>query len=96
MRRRIGIAVLAALLLVAGVAYQRVRAQASVGAGYVAKEVCSCVFVAGRDAESCRSDVPDSMDPVQYELVPDGVRAFVRGFAERVARFEPGFGCTLH
>jgi len=76
-------------------AYRHVRAMAAVGAGYVAKEVCSCVFVAGRSAASCRADVPESMDRVEAELLPDGVRAFVTGFAERVARNEPGFGCTL-
>ena len=32
----------------------------------------------------------------EVELLPDGVRGFVTGFAERIARYEPGFGCTLH
>jgi hypothetical protein len=88
----------AALILLAGAlyGYRRLAAQASIGAGYVAKEVCSCVFVGGRGLESCRADVPPSMDRVEAELLPDGVRGFVTGLASRVARFEPGFGCTLH
>ncbi|HXK21301.1 MAG TPA: hypothetical protein VMS55_01355 [Myxococcota bacterium] len=89
--------VLAALALAgAGYAYGHLRAMASVGAGYVAKELCSCVFVAGRSLASCRPDVPESMDRVEAELLPDGVRGFVPALAERVARYEPGFGCTLH
>ena len=68
---------------------------ARIGTGYVAKELCSCIFVGGRSLESCRPDVPESMDRVQAELLPDGVRAFVPGFAERIARHEPGYGCTL-
>lgn len=96
MKRRLALGLLVVLLAGAAVAYQRVRARALVGAGYVAKELCSCVFVAGRDAGSCRSDVPESMDRVEMELLRDGVRAFVTGFAERVARYEPGFGCTLY
>lgn len=38
--------VLVLLLGGAGFAYQRVRGSASIGAAYVAKEVCSCIFVA--------------------------------------------------
>ena len=95
MRRRIAVA--ACLLLLGGAlfAYQRARGMASVGAGYAAKELCSCVFVAGRSLASCRPDLPESMERVQVELLPDGVRAFVTGLAERVARNEPDFGCTL-
>jgi hypothetical protein len=93
-----GLALAAALLLLAGGAYafQRLRGQASVGAGYVAKELCSCIFVGGRSLESCRGDVPESMDRVRAELLTDGVRGFVTGLASRVARFEPAFGCTLY
>ena len=80
----------------AGFFYVRLRAMAGVGAGYVAKEVCSCIFVGGRSLESCRPDVPESMDRVQAELLSDGVVAFVTGLTSRVARFEPGFGCTLY
>ena len=92
-----GIAVVVALVVLAGAGlfYARLRAMASVGAAYVAKEVCSCIFVGGRTLDSCRPDVPESMDRVQAELLPDGVRGFVTGLASRVARFEPGFGCTL-
>ena len=96
MRRRIALAVVLVALGVGSFFFVRLRAMASVGAGYVAKEVCSCVFVGGRSLESCRPDVPESMDRVQAELLPDGVRGFVTGLASRVATFEPGFGCTLH
>ena len=67
----------------------RLERSAEVGAGYVAKEVCSCMFVGGRSLESCRSDVPESMDRVRAEALPDGVRGFVPGLASRVARHEP-------
>lgn len=95
MRRRVAWAACLVLLGGALYAYQRTRGMAQVGAGYAAKELCSCVFVAGRSLASCRPDLPESMDRVEVELLPDGVRAFVPGFAERVARSDPGFGCTL-
>ena len=96
MRRRVALVVALVALVVGGFFLVRLRAMASVGAGYVAKEVCSCVFVGGRSFDSCRPDVPASMDRVRAELLPDGVRGFVPALAERVARYEPGFGCTLH
>jgi len=95
-KRRIAAVALIVLLAGGGWGYLRLRGQAAIGAGYVAKELCSCIFVGGRKLESCRSDVPESMDMVRAELLPDGVRGFVTGLASRVARFEPGFGCTLH
>jgi hypothetical protein len=94
-KRALALVVVLAVLALGGFFYARLRAAASVGAGYVAKELCSCIFVGGRSFEACRPDVPESMDRVQAEPLPDGVRAFVTGLASRVARFEPGFGCTL-
>jgi hypothetical protein len=95
-KRRLALLACALLLGGAAIAYQRARGAASVGAGYAAKELCSCVFVAGRSLASCRPDLPESMARVEVELLPHGVRAFVTGFAQRVAHHEPGFGCTLH
>ena len=71
------------------------RAQIHVGEGYVAKQVCSCMFVGGRDFAACRADVPASMDPIQAEALRDGVRAWVVPFGERRARYLPDRGCTL-
>ena len=83
--------------LIAGViGYEWIRGQSEVGAGYVAKELCSCIFVGGRDLASCRPDIPPTMDAVEAEVGADRVRAFVPAFAERIARHEPPFGCVLY
>ena len=85
------------LLLVAGaLVYERARDLSTVGAGYVAKELCSCVFVGERSLASCRPDIPETMERVEAELGADRVRAFVPYLAERIARFEPPFGCVLY
>jgi hypothetical protein len=84
------------LLVVGALVYERARDLSTVGAGYVAKEVCSCVFVGGRSFDSCRSDIPETMERVEAELGPDRVRAFVPRLAERIARFEPPYGCVLY
>jgi hypothetical protein len=94
--RWIAIAVFWVLLVVGALAWEWMRDRATVGAGYVAKEVCSCVFVGGRSLDACRADVPATMDRVQVELGADRVKAFVPALSERIARHEPPFGCVLY
>jgi len=94
--RWIAIAVFWVLLVTGALVWEWMRDRSTVGAGYVAKEVCSCVFVGDRSLESCRADVPASMDRVQVELGSDRVRAFVPALTERIARHEPPFGCVLY
>jgi len=84
------------LLVVGALVYERARDLSTVGAGYVAKELCSCVFVGERSLESCRPDIPPNMERVEAELGADRVRAFVPYLAERIARYEPPFGCVLY
>ena len=96
MNRWIAIAVFWVLLVAGALAWEWMRDRGTVGAGYVAKEVCSCVFVGGRTLVSCRADVPVAMDRVDVELGADRVRASVAGLVERIARYEPPFGCVLY
>ena len=85
------------VLLVAGALFfERARDLSSIGAGYVAKQLCSCVFVGGRSLDSCRPDIPVTMERVQAELGTDRVRAFVPYLEERIARHEPPYGCVLY
>ena len=88
------------VLLVGGALAHRYASQrVEIGAGYVAKEVCSCIYVGERDFESCRPDVPSIMDRIEAEVLADerAVRAFVPYLGERVARFsDDGGGCTLY
>jgi hypothetical protein len=100
MRRALRVA--AALALVAlgawgGLSYLRLRRAANVGAGYVAKQMCSCMFVGGRSFASCRPDMPSAMDRIVAEPTPeaDGIVAGAALLAERTARYRPGFGCTI-
>jgi hypothetical protein len=95
-KRRVLLGVLGLVLLGGLLGFEWARDQVAVGNGYVAKELCSCVFVGARRAESCRSDVPPAMDGVRFELGSDRVRAFVPYLGERIARFEPPFGCVLY
>jgi hypothetical protein len=90
-------ALLLLVVLVAAVVYgPRLRRMAGVGAGYVAKQTCSCMYVAGRPFDACRSDLPSSMDRIRAEVLDglEGVRASAP-FLERRAHHTPGRGCTL-
>ncbi len=84
-----------ALLAAAAVARIRLAPQADIGAGFVAKQVCSCIFVGGRDEQACRSDLGPELAPVRSQPLADGVHAWVPLLASRRARFREGIGCTL-
>ncbi len=88
---------LAALLLAATILGPRLVRLSRIGAGYVAKQMCSCLYVAERDFDGCRSDIPASMDRIRAEPIdsPRSVRASLFGLIERQALHHPGSGCTL-
>jgi hypothetical protein len=91
------LAALAVVAVLGVIGWRRIHFQADVGAGFVAKTVCGCMFVAGRSFESCRTDVLPAMHRVAAEVLdePHGVRAFITLFASRTATWEPRTGCTL-
>lgn len=69
---------------------------APIASAYGAKKVCSCVFVAERDLDSCRVDFTEDVSAVTFTRERDAIRAdLLNGrFAER-AVFTPGQGCRL-
>jgi hypothetical protein len=88
------------LVLVLGAAgYVWLAEKSLVGGGLVAKEVCSCMQLGGRDFEACRADLMalpglERLDTAQLED-GSGVRSGLRFFPPRIARAKPGRGCTL-
>ncbi len=96
MNRWYAMAIVWLLLVVGALLFERARDLSTIGAGYAAKELCSCVFVGERSLASCRPDLPETMERVEAELGADRVRAFVPYLAERIARYEPPFGCVLY
>ena len=67
-----------------------------IGAGYGAKQVCSCVFVSGRPLEACRQDLLPLARRIVFTDAADGqVTASALGVVRATARFEEGFGCAL-
>lgn len=91
----IAIVVVIALVAVAMFAGRDTWATAKIGTVYVAKQTCSCLFVAGRPLESCRTDYdPAALEPLTVETSDSGVKvSALAGLVSAQAKFEPGFGC---
>jgi len=101
MARRIALGAAAVVLVAGAVFYTQwlapTREAVDIGAGMLAKQMCTCMFVAGRTREACRADQMASLDPIQAEVTsePKGVRAFIAGLGERSAVYSKDYGCTL-
>lgn len=86
------------LVLLVGIGVWSARdtlATARIGTTYVAKQTCSCLFVAGRALDSCSTDFdPESLGSLD---VVTGNRAVtvsaLGGLISSRAEFENGFGC---
>jgi hypothetical protein len=94
-RLLIGVGVLVAIVGVALYAGRDTWASAKIGTVYVAKQTCSCLFVAGRPMESCRTDYdPAAIKPLTVAATERGVEvSALAGLVSARAEFEPGFGC---
>lgn len=99
--RRIALGVAAVALVAGAVFYTQwlvpTREAVGIGAAMLAKQMCTCMFVAGRAQDACRADQMASLDPIQAEVTsePQGVRAFISGLGERSAVHSKEYGCTL-
>ena len=85
-----------AVLIVAGVWTSRdTFATARVGTVYVAKQTCSCLFVAGRPLDSCYTDFDaEAVRPLDVNVSKDAVTvAALGGLISARARYERGYGC---
>jgi hypothetical protein len=87
------------ILIGAGVAYVMIRPTAQIGASYIAKQMCSCVFVAGRSEASCRAEFQPDISrfkvSVRHGKPGHGsVRTSLVIFSG-AARYAEGYGCTV-
>jgi len=70
-------------------------ATARVGTVYVAKQTCSCLFVAGRPLDSCYTDFDaEAVRPLDVSVSKNGVTvSALGGVISARAQYEQGFGC---
>lgn len=88
------------LALAAGYAWLRLGPQgkrAYLASGYVARVVCSCRYVGGRDMASCATDFEPGMEIVQMSDDPAAKRitAWAPLLGGRTAHYTEGYGCAF-
>lgn len=99
--RKIGLGVLAGVVVAVALVYTQwvvpTRYGVAIGTAMLAKQVCSCVYIANRSVADCRADQFATMDAIELEVLreQERVRAWVPGFGERTAAHREGFGCAL-
>lgn len=70
-------------------------ATARVGAVYVAKQTCSCLFIAGRPLDSCHTDFDtEAVRPLDVSVSDNNVTVSAfGGLISARARYDRGYGC---
>lgn len=92
--------VVAILLVIAYFIFQAtIGPQIPVGAGYAAKKMCSCTFIAGRDQESIQSEdlglSPLNMSKSKIDFDKKLVKTSILGMGTRTAEYRGLLGCVL-
>ncbi len=83
-------------LFVAGlVAAYFIAAEARVRTGQVAMQLCSCLYAANRDYESCMPEVAANSKNMRITFGREAAEVRYFGLATGVAQLEPGYGCHL-
>lgn len=91
--------VLLVLALLIGVFLYKAKQYGEVGAGYVARQMCSCIYVQSRDETACLRDMETSLGAsAKYAKIvyfPEKVIVSYAGFASAQAELQTGFGCSV-
>ena len=77
-----------------------VPAIVQIGAAYIAKQMCSCLFVVGRPEASCRAEFKPDIDTFAVAIDRAGLPARARvnttvGPVAGEATFSRGYGCVV-
>ncbi len=90
----IGLGVFVVLSIIGGWIFLRPLIQ--MGTGYVAKQVCSCVYVGQRDFPNCYADLRRYGPRISARHLEElnGVRAEIFPVASATAYYHKGNGCT--
>lgn len=89
------------LVVAAGGAHAawQARQLGEVAAGYLARQMCGCVYVQNRQEDEClaemRADLGDQVDRAQIVYFQNIVMVNFLGLDQARAELRPGFGCSV-
>ncbi|MEN3950908.1 hypothetical protein [Iodidimonas sp. SYSU 1G8] len=97
LRRRIGFALVMAL--VAGAAYLAYRAPqiGQLAVDISGKWACQCRYIDGGSEQSCMDEDPVGFTPMDFtfDAAARSVTTSIWGLVDASARYEPGIGCVV-
>lgn len=84
------------ILLVAAIAIGlQARRYGQVAAGFVARQMCSCLYVQNRDEAACQADIGPQIKGAQIVYMEERVIVNYSGLDSAEARLKPGYGCHV-
>jgi hypothetical protein len=87
--------VLGLVLVVALVLGWQAQRYGQVAAGYIARQMCACLYVQNRTEASCRAEMPPEINQTQIVYFDEKVIVNFLGLDRAEARLLPGFGCNV-
>jgi hypothetical protein len=79
-------------------AYRSVGAYGHIGSNYVAKQLCSCIFVTGRTEAGCKKEFEPDITKFTVDITRKGGKADVQtrlALFEGYAQYDPKYGCSI-
>jgi hypothetical protein len=90
----VGIVLLVVFVIALGVGYQAQK-YGQIAAGYVARQMCSCLYVQNRDETSCRAEIGPQIKGAQIVYMEERVIVNYSGLNSAESRLKPGYGCNV-
>jgi hypothetical protein len=62
---------------------------------YVARQMCSCIYVQNRDETACLAEIGPQIKGAQIVYMEERVIVNYSGLNQAEARLKPGYGCNV-
>lgn len=90
----VGVVLILLFVIALAVGFQG-RKYGQIAAGFVARQMCSCLYVQNRSEESCKADIGPQIGRAQIVYMEERVIVNYSGFDSAEARLKPGYGCYV-
>ncbi len=90
----VGIVLLILFVIALGVGYQAQK-YGQIAAGFVARQMCGCLYVQNRDEAACMADIGPQIKGAQIVYMEERVIVSYSGLDSAEGRLKPGYGCYV-